>query len=150
MMTEGGLNVDHSTIARWVLRYALILEARIRRHLRRPNRSWRVDDTYVQVAGKWNYQYRAIDPAGDTIEFMLSPYRGKTGAKYFLQLALGRVGKVQPRVVNVDGHPAYGSVIAERRRSGELHRSCVCRPVPYLNNVIKQDHRFVNKRIVAS
>jgi IS6 family transposase len=53
MMVERGLSVDHSTIARWVLRYAPILNQHIRRHLRHPDRSWRVDETYVRVAGKW-------------------------------------------------------------------------------------------------
>jgi hypothetical protein len=53
MMLERGLSVDHSTIARWVLHYAPILNRRIRREMRHPNRSWRVDETYVRVAGKW-------------------------------------------------------------------------------------------------
>jgi IS6 family transposase len=69
MMTERGLTVDHSTLARWVLHYAPILEERIRREIRRPNRSWRVDETYIRVAGQWTYLYRAVDSAGDTIDF---------------------------------------------------------------------------------
>jgi IS6 family transposase len=150
MMVERGLSVDHSTIARWVLRYAPILNQRIRRHLRHPNRSWRVDETYVRVAGKWTYLYRALDSEGNTIDFLLSPHRDRVAAKYFLQLALWRVGHLQPRVINVDGHPAYPSVIAELRQTGELSSSCRCRPSLYMNNVIEQDHRFIKKRIVAS
>ncbi len=65
MMTERGLEVDHSTVARWVLHYAPILSRRIRREMRHPNRSWRVDETCVRVAGRWTYLYRAIDSAGD-------------------------------------------------------------------------------------
>jgi len=72
MMVERGLTVDHSTIARWVLRYAPILNERIRSEMRHPNRSWRVDETYVRVAGKWTYLYRAIDSAGSTIDVLLS------------------------------------------------------------------------------
>jgi transposase, IS6 family len=53
------------------------LNQRIRRELRPPNRSWRVDETYVKVAGDWAYLYRAVDSAGETIEFMLSPKRGQ-------------------------------------------------------------------------
>ena len=78
MMVERGLSVDHVTIWRWVQRYAPILNQRFRRELRHPNRSWRVDETYVRVAGNWTYLYRAVDSAGDTIDFMLSPKRDRT------------------------------------------------------------------------
>ena len=149
-MRQRGLSVGHSTVARWVLRYAPILNERMRRHLRRPNRSWRVDETYVRVAGKWTYLYRALDSEGNTIDFMLSPYRDRIAAKHFLQLALRRVGHLRPRVINVDGHPAYPSVITELKRTGELSNVCRCRPSPYMNNIIEQDHRFIKKRIVAS
>jgi IS6 family transposase len=149
MMAERGLAIDHSTIARWVLYYAPILNRRIRREMRRPNRSWRVDETYVRVAGKWTYLYRAIDSAGDTIDFLLSPNRDLIAAKGFLRLALS-AGQVRPRVINVDGHPAYASAIAELKQAGELGRNCRCRPSQYMNNIIEQDHRFVKKRVVAS
>ena len=149
-MAERSLKVDHSTIARWVLRYAPILNERMRRHLRRPNRSWRVDETYVRVAGKWTYLYRALDSEGNTIDFMLSPYRDRIAAKYFFQLALWRTGHLRPRVINVDGHPAYPSVIAELKQTGELSKACRWRPSPYMNNIIEQDHRFIKKRIAAS
>ena len=54
MMAERNLSVDHSTIARWVLRYGLELSRRVRHEVRHPNRSWRVDETYVRVAGRWD------------------------------------------------------------------------------------------------
>ena len=111
---------------------------------------WRVDETYVRVAGNWTYLYRAVDSAGDTIDFMLSPKRDLTAAKLFLRLALSGTGGVRPRVVNVDGHAAYARAIAELKQSGELSRHCRCRPSPYLNNIIEQDHRFIKKRITAS
>ena len=110
----------------------------------RPNWSWRVDETYVKVAGKWAYLYRAIDSAGETIEFMLSPNRDLIAAKLFLRLALS--GAVpMPRVINVDGHPAYASAIAELKQSGELGGRCRCRTSPYMNNIIEQDHRFIKR-----
>ena len=150
MMAERGLSLDHSTIARWVLRYAPILSERIRREMRKPNRSWRVDETYIRVAGRWVYLYRAVDSLGDTIDFMLSPNRDLMAAKHFLQLALWRTREDQPRVINVDGHPAYARAIAELKNTGELGRYCRCRPCPYLNNIVEQDHRFIKKRIAAS
>jgi transposase, IS6 family len=150
MMGERGLAIDHSTIGRWVLRYAPVLNDRIRSEMRRPNRSWRVDETYIRVAGQWTYLYRAIDSAGNTIDFLLSPRRDVIAAKAFLQLALGQAGHVQPRVTNVDGHPAYPVAVVDLKRSGELGRCCRCRREPYMNNIVEQDHRFVKKRVAAS
>ena len=71
MMTERGLSVDHSTLWRWVQRYGPLLSQRLGRQLRRPNSSWRVDETYVRLGGKWVYLYRAVDSTGDTIDFMV-------------------------------------------------------------------------------
>jgi IS6 family transposase len=150
IMAERGLAVDHVTIWRWVQHYGPILNRRLRRERRHPNRSWRVDETYVKVAGAWAYLYRAVDSAGDTIDFMLSPKRDLTAAKLFLRWALSGVGGRRPRVINVDGHPAYARAIAELKQSGDLGRRCRCRPSPYLNNLIEQDHRFIKKRIAAS
>ena len=130
MMAERGLSVDHVTIWRWVQHYAPILNQRLRRERRRPNASWRVDETYVRVAGTWAYLYRAVDSAGDTIDFMLSPKRDLPAAKLFLRLALSGSGEVRPRVVNVDGHPAYARAIEELKQSGDLGRRCRCRPAP--------------------
>src|SRR3954468_19220382 len=90
------------------------------------NRSWRVDETYLRIAGRWTSLYRAVDSSGDTIDFLLSPNRDYLAAKTVLQLA--HSGAVQPRIINVDGHPAYPGVISELKQSGELSRRCRCRP----------------------
>jgi transposase-like protein len=81
---------------------------------------------------------------------MLSPKRDAVAAKHFLQMALWRVGGLRPRVINVDGHPAYPQAIRELKASGELSRRCRCRPTTYLNNVLEQDHRFLKRRMAAS
>jgi len=83
------------------------------------------------------YLYRAVDSAGDTIDFMLSPNRDLVAAKQFLQLPLHRTGRVRPRVINGDGHPAYATAIAELKTSGGLGKRCRCRPSPYMNNVLE-------------
>jgi transposase-like protein len=75
IMAERNVYVDHVTIWRWIQRYAPELNRRCRQELRITNRSWRVDETYLRVAGKWTYLYRAVDSAGDTIDFLLSPKR---------------------------------------------------------------------------
>jgi len=79
---------------------------------------------------------------------MLSPKRDNVAAKHFLQLALWR-SAVRPRVINVDGHPAYAHAVSVLKKSGELGPRCRCRPVPYPNNIVEQDHRFIKKRIAA-
>jgi transposase-like protein len=100
------------------------------------------DETYIKVAGNWGYLYRAVDSAGETIEFMLSPKRDLVAAKMFLRLALSGGGP-RPRVINVDGHPAYATAVAELKQTDELGRRCRCRTAPYLTNIIEQDHRFM-------
>ena len=91
-----------------------------------------------------------MDFRGDTIDFMLSPKRDLVAARQFLRLALWKSGVMHPRVINVDGHPAYARAIADLKESGELGQRCRCRPVAYLNNIVVQDHRFIKKRIAAS
>jgi transposase-like protein len=149
LMVERNLNVDHVTIWRWVQSYAPELSKRWRPELRITNRSWRVDETYVRVAGKWTYLYRAVDSTGATIDFLLSAKRDAAAAKRFFQKALRSPGHPRPRVINVDGNPSYPKVITELKRTGELGRSCRCRPVRYLNNVVEQDHRAVKRRVRA-
>jgi hypothetical protein len=61
MLLDRGVEVDHTTIFRWIQAYAEELEKRIRPHLRMSNGSWRVDETYVRVKGRWRYLYRAVD-----------------------------------------------------------------------------------------
>jgi transposase-like protein len=67
MMSERGLRVVHTTIYRWVQRFAPELEKRMRPHLKQSNDSWRVDETYVKVRGQWMYLYRAVDSSGQTL-----------------------------------------------------------------------------------
>ena len=80
---------------------------------------------------------------------MLSPKRDLIAATLFLRLAL-LGGGPRPRVINVDGHPAYASAVAELKQTDALGRRCRCRTAPYPNNIIEQDHRFIKKRITAS
>ena len=71
-MKERGLSVDHTTVFRWVQRYAPEINKRMRPHLKMSGTSYRIDETYVRVGAEWKYLYRAVDSAGQTIEFMLS------------------------------------------------------------------------------
>src|ERR1700719_88872 len=75
MLLDRGVEVDHTTIFRWIQAYAAELEKRTRPHLRMSNGSWRVDETYVRVKGRWTYLYRAVDSRGQTIDFLLAARR---------------------------------------------------------------------------
>src|SRR5438270_9904656 len=150
IMTERNVHVDHVTIWRWIQCYVPELSRRCRRELRKTNGSWRVDETYLRVTGKWTYLYRAVDSTGDTIDFLLSPTRDAAAAKRFFQKALRSPSHPRPRVINVDGNPSYPKVIDALKRTRELGRRCRCRPVRYLNNVVEQDHRAIKRRVRAS
>ncbi len=144
-MLERGLHVDHTTICRWVQRYAPDLEKRCRPHLKACNDSWRVDETYVKVKKTWMYLYRAVDAFGNTLEFLLSPTRDAEAAKRFFLKALHSTAssvsltpRIQeqveepavsadlpeslstPRVINVDKNAAYPKAIADLKATGML------------------------------
>ena len=149
MMVERGLKVDHTTIYRWVQRYAPELEKRCKPHLKQTTDSWRVDETYIKVKGEWLYLYRAVDSAGNTLEFLLSEHRDIQAAKRFLARALDASHTSTPRVINVDRNPAYPKAVDELKAEGQLPQGCQLRPVKYLNNLIEQDHRFIKRLVKA-
>jgi IS6 family transposase len=96
MMQDRGVSVDHTTIFRWIQAYATELEKRIRPHLRMSNGSWRVDETYVKIKGRWTYRYRAVDSRGQTIDFLLSAKRNAEAARRFFRKALGQPHTREP------------------------------------------------------
>jgi IS6 family transposase len=83
MMEERGLSLSHTTIMRWVHQYEFELNERIRKHLKRTNDSWRVDETYIKIKGENMYLYRAVDSEGNTLDFYLSKKRDAKAAKCF-------------------------------------------------------------------
>lgn len=147
MMVEWGLLVAHTTIYRWVQAYAPEIESRCRRYLSPTNDSWRVDETYIKVKGKWKYLYRAVDSSGNTIDFMLSAKRDVHAASRFFHKALKADHNITPRVINVDKDAAYPPSINQLKMSELLPDDCELRRVKYLNNHVEQDHRFI-KRLV--
>ena len=147
MLLDRGVGVNHTTIFRWIQAYAAELEKRIRPHLRTSNGSWRVDETYVRVKGRWTYLYRAVDSRGQTIDFLLSARRDTAAAKRFFRKALAQPHTVNPRTITVDKNPAYPRAAAEMKKEGELWRRSRLRQCKYLNNIVEQDHRRI-KRLV--
>ena len=149
MFSDRGIQVDHTTLFRWIQAYAPELDKRIRPHLRMTGGSWRVDETYIRVRGKWVYLYRAVDAAGQTIDFLLSPKRDAAAARSSFRKALGQPHTVNPRTVTVDKNAAYPIAAKAMKRSGELWRFAKLRQVKFLNNIVEQDHRRI-KRLVRS
>ncbi len=147
MMAERGIIVNHTTIMRWIHQYSPEIEKKVRRYLRPTNNSWRVDETYIKVRGKWKYFYRAVDSNGDTIDFMLSAKRDQKAAKRFFKKALNSNHNQIPRVITVDKNPAYPPAIDKLKNDKILPINVGIRQIKYLNNIIEQDHRSI-KRIV--
>ena len=96
-----------------------------------------------------SYLYRAVDSTGATIDFLLSETRDLTAARNFFQKALASPGHPRPRVITVDGNPSYPTVIDELKQQRAFGRRCYCRVVPYLNNIVEQDHRAIKRRVNA-
>jgi transposase-like protein len=149
IMAERGVLVDHSTIWRWVDRFAPELERRLRKHLQPRIPVWRVDETYVRVAGEWTYLYRAVDGRGATVEFYLSRTRDVEAAKVFLRKAMTGEGVMAPLVVVADGNPTYPIAVREMQREEKLPRSCKLLCSHSENNLIEQDHRGIQRRAEA-
>jgi len=145
MLQDRGVSIDHTTIFHWIQAYAPELEKRIRPHLRPSNGSWRVDETYIRVKGRWTYLYRAVDSRGQTIDFLLIAKRDAEAAKRFFRKALGQPHTVNPRTITVDKKPAYPKAVAEMKQDAELWRFSRLRQIRFLNNIVEQDHRRVKR-----
>ena len=113
MAVERGLAIDASCIWRWVQVYGPELDKRCRRHLKPTNRSWRLDETYINIKGRDRFLYRAVDSTGQTIDFLLTDRRDAAAAKRFFRRALLNEGNSMPRVINVDKNPAYPRAVED-------------------------------------
>jgi transposase-like protein len=114
-------------------------------YARRVNGSWRCDETYIKVKGRWTYLYRAVDKFGQTVDFLLSQHRDVAAAKRFFRKAIRDNGA--PRVITLDGYAASHRAIRELKATGLMSRRVRVRSSKYLNNVVEQDHRRVKQRI---
>ena len=150
MMRERGLDIDHSTVFRWVQRYAPEINKRIRPYLKMSGTSYRVDETYIKVGKSCKYLYRAVDKEGNTIEFMLSAKRDVSAAKRFFKKMMRAEHRRLPFSISVDKNAAYPEAFSTSQAEKIVPKDCKLRRVKYLNNVIKQDHRFIKKKVRAS
>ena len=148
MMLERGFEIDHATLNRWVLHFAPLLEQKSRHYKRAVHRSWRMDETYIKIKGKWRYLYRAVDKYGATVEFMVSKKRDRAAAKAFFRKAF-RYNRM-PYRINVDKSGANKAALDHFNKPGFLtgKRKFILGQFKYLNNIVEQDHRHI-KRITS-
>jgi transposase-like protein len=136
MMEERGVSVDHSSLNRWVLKYVPLLDKAFRARKRQVGGSWRMDETYVRIRGQWKYLYRAVDKAGNTVDFLLTAKRDRKAALRFLCRAVGQHGT--PVKITIDGSGANAAAI--ENYNSEHDADVEIRQVKYLNNIVEQDH----------
>ena len=143
MMQERGVFVDHATVHRWAMKILPVLAAVFRRRKHPVGTSWRMDETYVKVAGQCKYLYRAVDRDGHTIDFLLRAKRDCAAARSFLEQAIGLHDVPEKITIDKSGAntAAILSVNADSGTDIELRQS------KYLNNIVEQDHRAI-KRVV--
>jgi transposase-like protein len=146
MMAERGVALAHTTTMRWVQRYVPEFEKRWNRFACKVGQSWRVDETYVKIKGRWTYLYRAVDSAGKTVDFLLRTKRDVAAAKAFFRRAFKTQGRL-PRAITLDGYQASHRAVREVLGEHQRGKGTVLRSSKYLNNLIEQDHRSVKLRL---
>ena len=149
ILAERGVAVDHATLNRWVVKFAPLIAAQVQARKRPTACSWRMDETYIKVKGKWTYLYRAVDRDGQTLDFMLSEHRNLAAARRFFKRAIDTNGVPDRVVIDKSGANLAGlqavNVILKFTGDG---RTIEVRQVKFLNNILEQDHRFI-KRITG-
>jgi transposase, IS6 family len=139
LLAERGIEVDHVTVYRWVQRFALLLVDAARPCRHAPGDRWFVDETYVKVAGRWVYLYRAIDQYGQVIDVLVSQKRDLAATRQFFTRALQH--GTRPTEVSTDRAPAYPRVLDELLPSA-------CHVVEqYANNPVESDHGRLKARL---
>ena len=141
MMQERGVFVDHSTVHRWAVRMLPVLAGVFRRRKRPVGRSWRMDETYIKVSGKWKYLYRAVDRDSDTVDFLLTAKRDLAAARRFLERAINLHNV--PEKITIDKSGA--NTAAFERVKANACVDIVMRQNKYLNNIVEQDHRAIKR-----
>lgn len=139
-----GAVIDHATLQRWLIRFVPLIDKEVRKRKRPVGSSWRMDETYIKINGKWVYLYRAVDSYGNTIEFLLRKYRDAVAAKAFFRKAFRNNGI--PGSVTIDKSGSNTCALNSFNEKRQEEQKIEIRQNKYLNNIIEQDHRFIKKR----
>ena len=149
LMAERGMVVHHTSIWRWIQVYGPEVYRRLHGEVKRKSSTWHMDETFVRIAGKWMYLFRAVDSHGQTVDFYLSQTRDREAAKQFLHRALANPDNQPPLVFARDGLRSYPAAIRELQADGRVPQRCHQRTRRYCNNRIESDHRHVKRRLRA-
>jgi transposase-like protein len=133
LLAERGIEVDHTTIYRWVQRFTPLLAEAARPCRHAIGTRWQVDETYVKVASQWRYVYRAVDEFGQVIDVFVSPRRDATAARRFFDRAITAT-KTRPVEVVTDRAATY-PIVLDEILPGAWHRT-----ERYANNRVEADH----------
>ncbi|MBO0477959.1 IS6 family transposase [Vagococcus sp. DIV0080] len=143
IMADRGIVICHTTIYRWVQEYSQIVYCLWKKRNRSVGDSWRMDETYIKVKGKWHYLYQAINSSGLTLDIWLRKKRDSRAAYSFFKRLINHFG--EPRVLVTDKAPSLSCAFNQLKSEG-LFESTIHRTSKYLNNIIEQDHRPIKKR----
>ena len=146
ILAERGVDADHATLNRWVVKYAPLIAAEVQKRKSPAGRFWRMDETYIKVKGRWCYLYRAVDKHGKTLDFMLSESRDEAAVTAFFARTIGTNGWPDKVVIDKSGANLAGldNMNVTLILAGWYWLIEVLQ-VKYLNNIIEQDHRFIKK-----
>jgi len=146
IMAERGVEIDHATLNRWVVRFSPLIAANAQARKKPTALSWRMDETYIKVRGKWTYLYRAVDRDGQTLDFMLSESRDTAAADRFFKLAVSTNDIPDRIAIDKSGANLAGlqslNVILKFTGVGQVIGIVQSK---YLNNIVEQDHRFIKR-----
>ena len=146
IMAERGVEIDHATLNRWVVKFSPLIAANAQARKKPTAVSWRMDETYIKVRGKWMYHYRAVDRDGQTLDFMLSERRDAAAARRFFKRAVAVNGVPERIAIDKSGANLAGlqklNVILKFTGVGRIIGIVQSK---YLNNIVEQDHRFIKR-----
>ncbi len=139
-----GAVIDHSTLQRWIKRFVTLIDKQVRKRKKAVGSSWRMDEIYIKLDGRWIYLYRAVDSLGNTIEFLLRKSRDKASAKAFFRKAFKN--NDIPDKVNIDKSGSNKSALNSANDNLLENEKIEIIQNKYFNNIMEQDHRFIKKR----
>ncbi|CAH2466739.1 MULTISPECIES: IS6 family transposase [Bacillus cereus group] len=147
ILKERGISVHPTTIMRWVHEYGNLIYQIWKKKNKNVQLSWKLDETYIKVKGKWCYLYRTIDKDGHTLDIQLRKKRDYQAAYAFMKRLVKTFG--EPKALTTDKAPALLCAFKKLRKQGFYSNTTHC-TIKHLNNLVEQDHRHVKRCFAKS